>query len=184
MKSLAPVALLVLLLCNTFGLSVAVIFFEKDYLVAPTTETIAEQQLLKVYLPSLPYSGDLEIPSQIEALIRHENQFYNPVQVQHANDTLYVTLQSNQAARDRFFELTAAMQMLSNQPGDTPDHPGSKALKLLSELIKTYVPGNKQDFNIQPHSMTGVPNRPTFDYSGSYSSISAMVSNPPPERRS
>ncbi|KQS34204.1 hypothetical protein [Dyadobacter sp. Leaf189] len=184
MKSLAPIALLVLLLCNTFGLSVAVIFFEEDYLLAPSTEAVSEQQLLKVYLPSLPYSADLEIPGRIEALIRHENQFYNPVQVQHSNDTLYITLQSNQAARDRFFELTAAMQMLSNQPGDAADHPGSKALKLLSELIKTYVPGNKQDFRISPPLPASESNRLPLAYSRSYPTVSVLVSNPPPERLS
>lgn len=143
MRRLASIGLLVLLLYNMFGLSFAVLFFEKDYQIATSGET-GQSLVRKMYLPSLPYSGDLEIPENIEGLVRQDGQFYNPTHVLHQNDTLYVTLQSNEAARDHFFELANAIQVLNDPQADVPQSPYGKAIKLLSNLLKIYIPNTQQ----------------------------------------
>ncbi|PSL24758.1 hypothetical protein [Dyadobacter jiangsuensis] len=143
MRRLASIGLLILLLYNMFGLSCAVLFFEKDYQIAASKVT-GESLIRKMYLPSLPYSGDLEMPENIEGLVRQDGQFYNPTHVLHQNDTLYVTLQSNEAARDHFFELANAIQVLSDPQADMPQSPYGKAIKLLSNLLKIYIPNTQQ----------------------------------------
>lgn len=144
MRRLASIGLLALLLYNMFGLSLAVLFFEKDYQIA-TSGGPNEAMVMKMYLPSLPYSGNLEITENIEGLVRQDGQFYNPTHVLHQNDTLYVTLQSNEAARDHFFELANAIQVLSDPQTDIPKSPYGKAMELMGSLLKIYIP-NTQKF--------------------------------------
>jgi hypothetical protein len=169
------------LLYNTFGLSLAVLFFERDYQTAPAPSHTGEQQLLKVHLPSLPYSGDIEISDEIQGLVRHQNEFYNPVHVLHTNDTLYITLQSNQAARDRFFELTGAMQMLSDPQADVPESSQSKALKLLSGLFKLYVPAGQHHFQIATELFGREQIQNSSIFASYYSCSDISVNSPPPE---
>ena len=109
MKKLAPIGLLVLLVYHILGPSIAALSFGRDYRFSENVPGPTESVVIKMYLPELPYTLDLQAPEQINALIRQGDQFYNPTHIAHEGDTLYVTLTSNQAARDRFFELAGAM---------------------------------------------------------------------------
>ena len=182
MRRLASIGLLILLLYNMFGLSFAVLFFEKDYQIATSGE--AGQSLVrKMYLPSLPYSGDLEITENIEGLVRQDGQFYNPTRVVHQNDTLYVTLQSNEAARDHFFELANAIQVLNDPQADLPQSPYSKAVELLGNLLKIYIPNTQQfpdhseaiaqELRLSANTHYVAPHYPSYPTS---------LASPPPER--
>ncbi len=164
-----------------FGLSFAVLFFEKGYQVA-SSEGPGESVLVKMYLPSLPYSGNLDITENIQGLVRQDGNFYNPTHVQHANDTLYVTLQSNEAARDHFFELANAVQLLNDQQTDVPKSPYGKAVELLGSLLKIYLPN-------QQHIAFGfgenVPEQQAFSSyfrAVHYVPFENSLASPPPER--
>jgi hypothetical protein len=139
LKKLAAIGLLILLLYNTFGLSFAILFFEKDYKIASASRAGDEYRVMKLFLPSLPYSRDWEKTEGLEGLVKKDGDFYNTTHVLHENDTLYVTLKSNQAARDHFFELANAMQILSDPQKETPQNPYGKAINLLSDFVKHYV---------------------------------------------
>ncbi|KAA6441210.1 hypothetical protein FEM33_03565 [Dyadobacter flavalbus] len=181
MKKIAPIGLLALLLYNTFGLTFAVLFFEKDFKVASLTDGKEDWKVMKMYLPSLPYSDNVEISDNIEGLVRQDGNFYNPTHILHENDTLYVTLKSNQAARDHFFELANAMEMLSNPETDFPNNPYSKAIKLLGNLLKNYVPSTfefdipKTCFSDQRSEFNNLPVKRV------YASIDIRLPTPPPE---
>lgn len=139
MKKIAAIGLLVLLLCNMFGLTTAILLFDNQYKSTASSGIEGDYQLLKVYMPSLPYSADWENADGFEGLTKSNGNFYNATHVLHTNDTLYVTLKSNQTARDRFLELASEMQSITDPGKQTADSPHGKALKLLDNLLKTYV---------------------------------------------
>lgn len=139
MKKIAVIGLLVLLLYNMFGLATAILLFDNKYEAPSTTASAGEYELLKVYMPSLPYSSDWENTDGLEGLIKANGQFYNATHVKHTNDTLYVTVKSNQAARDHFFELADKMQSMADQASENPENAKDKAMKMLDNLLKNYV---------------------------------------------
>ncbi|MBE9461840.1 hypothetical protein ACFP1I_31465 [Dyadobacter subterraneus] len=138
MKKIVAIGLLILLLYNMLGLTTAVLLFDNQYKSAASSSHGDDYQLLKVYVPSLPYTTSWENDEEIEGLTKSNGNFYNTTHVLHTNDTLYITLKSNQPARDRFFELANQMQSMTD-PGNTPDSSHGKALKLLDNFIKNYV---------------------------------------------
>jgi len=181
LKKIAPICLLALLLYNTFGLTFAILFFEKDFQVASVTDGKADWKVMKMYLPSLPYSGHVEITDNIEGLVRKDGNFYNPTHILHENDTLYVTLKSNQAARDQFFELANAMEILSNPESDFPNNPYSKAIKLLGNLLKNYV-SNAFEFTFPAtHTFNQQTEFNILPVKDVYASIDIRLPTPPPE---
>ncbi len=123
-----------------FGLTVTVLLFDKDFRSASPTAANDEWQTLKMHLPTLPYNTTWKNAEGQEGLIRHGDEFYNVTEQRHENDTLYVTMKTNQTARDRFFELADQIQELTDQTSQLPDSPIGKAVKLLSELLKVYLP--------------------------------------------
>jgi hypothetical protein len=181
LKKIAQIGLLLLLLCNMFGLSLALFLFEKEYQLATPADQQDDWKVLKMYLPSLPYSDQVEFPENIEALVRYQYRFYNPTSLSHQDDTLYVTLKSNLAARDHFFELANAAQMLTDRQ-ESSQSPYGKIIKLLNGLAKNYIPGNT------PFQFQARPIRPaTQSISGfgivlGYQSFQRALTTPPPER--
>jgi len=183
LRRLASIGLLALLLYNMFGLSLAVLFFEKDYQIA-TSDEPGQEVVMKMYLPSLPYSSNLEITENIEGLIRQDGQFYNPTHILHQNDTLYVTLQSNEAARDHFFELANAIQVLNDPQTDVPENPYGKAMELLGNLLKIYIP-NTQQFPARSEAITQEMRSAASNnhyVAVHYLSYQTSLASPPPER--
>jgi hypothetical protein len=181
LKKIVPIALLVLLLYNTFGLSFAILFFDDNYQLACSGYESQDTKLMKMYLPSLPYSGDLEVSPQLKGLIKQDGNFYNPTSIQHQNDTLYVTLKENQAARDHFFELANAMQIVTDPDMEAPQNPFGKMVKLLGSMLKIYVP-NHQGIQVYANYLPAAA-RQSFQsvYGIAYYSYVNALSTPPPE---
>lgn len=181
MRRIAPIGLLTLLLYNMFGLSFAVLFFDQSF-QAPAQNGPGNSVVMKMYLPSLPYSGDLPIEQNASGLVRHQDQFYNPTHLVHQNDTLYVTLQANEAARDHFFELANAVQLLSEHQSDLPESPYSKAIELLSSLAKIYIP-NSLEFTLPgEYFVQGSKVNSSYFSENHFPSFEASLNCPPPER--
>ena len=181
MKRLLPIGLLVLLLYNTFGLTFAVLFFDNHHLQAPISSSNDETVVVKMHLPSLPYSGDLQITDLPQGLIRQNDQFYNPTNVLHQNDTLYVTLKSNQVARDDFFALANAMQILTDPNAKLPEDPYSKAMKMVDHLLKNYV-SNINEISFQTALFAEQAPLSMALYSKNiYSANFIQLTSPPPE---
>lgn len=126
-----------------FGLSVAILFFDNHYQTASPTVQSDDWQMIKVYLPSLPYSDKFENKAGAQGLIKKDGRFYNTTNVLHQNDTLYITLKSNLAAREQFFELASMMETVMDNSKSIPDNNSDKAIKLLSNLLKNYIPSTK-----------------------------------------
>jgi hypothetical protein len=141
LKRLVPIALLGLLLYNTFGLAVVVLCFDKQFENVSTCYDVAIPKVMAVAVPSLPYTHSWENEHGTPGLVKKNGEFYNVVHQKIEHDTLYVTLQPNTSARERFMELAENMNHLTDQDqkGDTA---AERALKLLNELLKCYLPVN------------------------------------------
>ncbi|WP_221391290.1 hypothetical protein [Dyadobacter sp. NIV53] len=180
MKKIAAIGLLVLLLYNTLGLTFAVFFFEKNFNVASRVSQDDDFETMKLYFPSLPYSGSWE-NDNVEGLLHENGKFYNATHVLHENDTLYVTLKSNQAARDQFFELVSMMEMMTDNDKELPESAQNTALKLFNDLIKIYVPNSHHiDFNVTcpENVITGIYQPAVTPV---YSGYEINLNTPPPE---
>lgn len=183
MRRTASIGLLALLLYNMFGLSLAVLYFEKDYQIA-ASDGPYEEKVMKMHLPSLPYAENLEFDEKLEGLIRQDGQFYNATRILHENDTLYVTLQTNEAARDHFFELANAAQVLNEPHADIPKSPYGKAMELLGSLLKIYIPNTgKFAFFFQDNSGKTVTKGCNSYKEACYLPFQIALASPPPERR-
>lgn len=181
MKRIAAIGLLILLLYNTFGLTTAILLFDDQHKSASVIQTGDDYQLLKVYMPSLPYTEEWENKDGLEGLFKEKGQFYNATHVLHTNDTLYVTMKSNQPARDHFFELVGMMQSLTDSDKDSPDNMHGKAIKLLRDLLKNYLQ-NKEHFLIQPQLTQPMPVAVTYQSANElHASYLLRLQTPPPE---
>jgi len=139
LKRLLSIALLGLLLYNTFGLAVAVLCFDKEFETAQSSEIASKREILALPAPSLPYTTSWENEDGTAGLIKKDGEFYNVVHQKIENDTLFVTIQSNTSARERFFELAGSMNDLSDSD-KSKKSPSERALKLLNDLVKSYLP--------------------------------------------
>jgi hypothetical protein len=180
LKKLTAIGLLILLLYNMFGLTVAVLFFEDDYQTASPIREDDKWQTVKMHLPTLPYNTTWENSDGQEGLIRHGDEFYNVTEQRHENDTLYVTLKTNQHARDRFFELANMIQEITDQSADTPESPLGKAVKLLSDLLKVYLPNTAIEWPAE--LIAGLANSPLYSSPAqSLLQTVRLLHSPPPE---
>ncbi|WP_428666326.1 hypothetical protein [Runella sp.] len=184
MKKLTAIGLLLLLLYNMFGLTVAVLFFEDGYQTASPITNDDEWQTVKMHLPTLPYNTAWENPEGQDGLIRQGNDFYNIMHQRHENDTLYVTLKSNQHARDRFFELASMIQEITDQTADSPENGLNKAVKLLSDLLKVYLPNSSAQWPDRSNELTTNLSSPSTFATPNQELLQSiqMLHSPPPER--
>lgn len=179
MKRFVPIALLALLLYNTFGLAVAVLCFDKEFKTASPRDSSGNLTFLAVSMPSLPYTSTWENEDGVAGLIKKDGEFYNVVHQKLAHDTLYITLQANTSARDRFFELAENMESLTDRRQDR-ETPSGRAVKLLNELVKSYLPIQNKFESILAHTSDAVC-VPFSHYTFTLSPISLSLDSPPPE---
>ena len=181
LKKIGGIALLALLLYNTFGLSIAILLFDNHYKVATPFRSGDNLETLKIYLPDLPYSSSWESVDIEAGLLKNNGEFYNPTHVRHQNDTLYVTLKNNLAARDHFFELASLMDILTNSDSAIPESANSKAVKLLGNLFKVYV-SSSQHPSVEEFT---IPARLILNHRSTepgYISYLTKMGTPPPEQ--
>jgi hypothetical protein len=149
MKTVAGIFLLLLLLGNMLGPSVAVLCLDTLYQTTGAAKEKGELRVLKAHVPSIPYANVWEDSNETEGLYRINDQLYNVVGQVHEHDTLYVTLQMNVSAWQRFTELSDMMQQVNAD--QEASNPVSRAMKLLNDLFKTYLPFNETALECRKH---------------------------------
>ncbi|MCF2499580.1 hypothetical protein [Dyadobacter chenhuakuii] len=179
MKRLLSIALLGLLLYNTFGLAVAVLCFDREFETAEKSEIALKHEVLAIPAPSLPYTTSWENEDGTAGLIKKDGEFYNVVHQKIENDTLFVTLQSNASARERFFELAGSMNDLP-ESDLAKKSPSKRALKLLNDLVKSYLPiETRSQLAFECYQLTNSVSFP--DYFALLPSSPHLAESPPPE---
>jgi hypothetical protein len=96
-----------------------------------------------------------------------------------AHDTLYITLQTNTSARDRFVELAESMESLTDKPLER-ETPSGKAIKLLNELVKSYLSFQNKYEWILAHT-SDVICVPVSHCTFTISTVFLSLNSPPPE---
>jgi len=177
LKRFIAIGLLLLLLYNMFGLTVAVLCFEENY--RTSSNIIFDDKWKIIKIPTTSKDAHYSEEDK-ERLVRSGNDFYNIMHEYSENDTLYVILKSNQNAQERFSELTALIQGTSNQASDTPSSPFTKILKLLGDLQKIYLSEpfpldlNRQVSELINHPFYTEPQQ-------TYHQVIHLLHSPPPE---
>ncbi|WP_207504376.1 hypothetical protein [Telluribacter humicola] len=137
MKQLLSIGLLLLLLLNILGQSVAVLCIEEMYSTSDKGRLGDEWVVLKVPL-SIPY-GTAWQNDDPSGLIQYNGNFYNIVEQRYENDSLYTVLRSNLSAREQFFAIADQLQQQLGQDTEK-SNPVEKTAKLLSGALKHYLP--------------------------------------------
>lgn len=122
-----------------FGAAVTVLTFEDIYRNASPISENDQWETVKIPLPTLPYNSVWENSDGEKGLIHEGKNFYNIIKQYYRNDTLYITLKTNQDAQERFAELSGQIQQLIDISPQSSKSPLSKGLKLLHELTKVYI---------------------------------------------
>ncbi|WP_254560083.1 hypothetical protein [Dyadobacter diqingensis] len=178
MRTIAAIFLIILLLCNMMGLPVAVLCLDHEYAIATPKSTGSKIRIIKTYQPSL--SGSVRVEANgYEGLYRIQDQLYNVVSCVHQNDTLFVTLQNNEAAWQRFSELAEMMQEVSS--GKTASHPFSKAIKMLDDLAKVFLQVSAPEIDFKNESENHHISAPFPDLAYTFLSHVLPLLCPPPE---
>jgi hypothetical protein len=179
LKRLVPIALLGLLLYHTFGLAVAVLCFDKQFENVSTTYNAPTTEVMAVAVPSLPYTNSWENEQGTPGLVKKNGEFYNVIHQKIENDTLYVTLQPNVSARERFVELAENMNHLTDK--QKSESTSDRAIKLLNELLKCYLPFSSKSVLHPDIYITNL----TIDFpycAGIVTAPSLSTIAPPPDR--
>lgn len=177
MKKFVAIGLLLLLLYNMFGLTIAMLFFEENY--RTSSNIIFDDKWKIIKIPTTSKDTHYREEDK-ESLVRSGNDFYNIMHEYFENDTLYVILKSNQNAQERFAELTALIQNTNNQSSDLPQSPLAKIIKLLGDLQKIYLSDplpfdfNRQVFEFNKHPFYPEPQQ-------TYHQVIHLLHLPPPE---
>ncbi|MFD2522342.1 hypothetical protein [Emticicia soli] len=177
MKRFIAIGLLLLLLYNMFGLTIAMLFFEENY--RTSSNIIFDDKWKIIKIPTTEKNAHYREADE-ESLVRSGNDFYNIMHEYFENDTLYVILKSNQNAQERFSEITALIQGTNNHDSDLPQSPLAKIIKLLGDLQKIYLSDplpldlNRQVSEFNNHPFYTEPQK-------TYHQVIHLLHSPPPE---
>jgi hypothetical protein len=180
LRQIGVIGLLTLLLYNMFGLAVSVLLMNDHYPVAVTDIAFSANTTVKFAYPLLPYSNGHENAGEFNEIFRIQDEFYNIDHLSHQNDTLYITLKSNQTARDEFFELAGLMEALT-QSESTPPGDMQNTLRMLENLHMIYLPSQFTHALLASVTVTTSVGQVYALLAPNYTSLFALLGTPPPE---
>ncbi|WP_460472010.1 hypothetical protein [Emticicia fontis] len=177
MKKIASIVLLLLLLYNMFGLTIAMLFFDDNY--STSSNVIIDDKWKIIKIPTTAKNAHYNGGDK-EGLIRSGNDFYNIMHEYQENDTLYVILKSNQNAKESYTELASLILGMNNTSADTPQSPLGKIIKLFGDLQKIYVSDALQLSLTEPIAESYYLSFYTEPHASNYQVIH-LLHSPPPE---
>jgi hypothetical protein len=183
LKQLLYISLLVTLLYKVAEpLVLAYRFTQAEALPLENAEDAEDAQLLelKFYCP-LPYTSTWENDQLTAKAFQMDGMFYNTVSRRFENDTLYIKVQPNTNAHERFAALSDVINKLSSsddsQQQDTPHK------VYIPDFLKNYLGSNRPD--IVRHLCVNLISSPSPNWHYSYfmANHHIEVVSPPPEVR-
>lgn len=103
---------------------------------------VAPDELLILKIPiMIPYQTDWQVAEQAEGRLRRGDDFYQIVEQQLLNDTLYVKCKLDLSAKDRYLDLVSHVD--KHVKGDVTDGKG-KTQHLLKNFLKDYLTFNRK----------------------------------------
>lgn len=139
------------------------------------------QMELKIYAP-LPYGSNWEDNDPTQEIFQKDNNFYNIVARRFQNDTFYLKIQYNLAAKDRFQQLSEAINTALLQKTQSDGKSSTKTSFSLEDLIKVFPPPIAPTI-VQYHSESKIGYHPTvWCYTFCLPKGDSPIFAPPPER--
>ncbi len=145
--------------------------------------SLNEDEIIEVksYL-SIPYhSGASEIQENATNTCNYEGHFYNIIEKRISNDTLYLKLQNNLSARERFDALSNAVKSIVATEATEKNIPAKKTMPSLEDIVKVFLPAKtpiiqSENWAIIEGSLTQYK-----DISLSFSNPLLSLLTPPPQ---
>jgi hypothetical protein len=136
---------------------------------------------VKSYLPIPYHSGDSEIQETPTKTCNYEGRFYSIIGKRFSNDTLYLKLQNNLSARERFDALSNAIKFIVADEATEKNTPAKKTIPSLEDITKVFLPAKiptiqSENWSISEGSLTQYK-----DNSLSFSNPLLSLFAPPPE---
>lgn len=136
-----------LLLYNIMGFPL--VYWVEEYLamgqsgdISPAPVSPEDLLILKIPI-MIPYQTDWQVAEQAEGRLRRGEDFYQIVEQQLRNDTLYVKCKLDISAKDRYLDLVSHVD--KHVKGGVTDGKG-KTPQLLKNFLKDYLTFNRKHF--------------------------------------
>lgn len=145
MKKVFSILMCALLLYNIMGFPL--VYWIGEYFAnAGTAERSPDHpaagELLMLKIPiMIPYQTDWQVAEQAEGRVRRGDDFYQIVEQQLMNDTLYVKCKLDLSAKDRYLDLVSHVD--KHVKGGVTDGKG-KAPQVLKNFLKDYLTFNRK----------------------------------------
>lgn len=168
-----------LLLYNVMGFPL--VYWIEEYLTVGESsgmpsESLAPQEMLVLKIPIMvPYQTDWQVAEQAEGRLRRGDDFYQIVEQQLLNDTLYVKCKLDVSARDRYLDLVAHVD--KHVKGGMTDGK-SKTPQLLKNFLKDFLTFNRKHWFFVVDWITSQSGFESI--LPRFSSLALFVASPPP----
>ena len=168
-----------LLLYNVMGFPL--VYWIEEYLAvgesrAMPSEPLAPEETLVLKIPiMIPYQTDWQVAEPAEGRLRRGDDFYQIVEQQLLNDTLYVKCKLDVTARDRYLDLVAHVD--KHVKGGMTDGK-SKTPQLLKNFLKDYLTFNRKHWFFVIDWITSQSGFASI--LPKFSSLFLFVASPPP----
>ncbi|MET7258071.1 hypothetical protein [Dyadobacter fermentans] len=145
MKKVFSILMCTLLLYNIMGFPLVYWigeYFADGHSGELATGDILPEELLVLKIPIMvPYQTDWQVAEQAEGRLRRGDDFYQIVEQQLMNDTLYVKCKLDISAKDRYLDLVSHVD--KHVKGGVTDGKG-KAPQMLKNFLKDYLTFNRK----------------------------------------
>ncbi len=143
-------------------------------------ERADDEQLreLKFYCP-LPYTSNWENDELITKVFQMDGAFYNTVNRRFENDTLYIKVQLNANAHERFDALSDAINNLSNRDDSQQQDKSPKVS--LNDFLKNYIGTARPEIVRYACFFYASSPSPNWHYSSFMANHHMDLWSPPPE---
>lgn len=145
MKKAFSILMCALLLYNIMGFPL--VYWIGEYFAGAesgqvSTGPVVPEELLILKIPiMIPYQTDWQVAEQAEGRLRRGDDFYQIVEQQLLNDTLYVKCKLDLSAKDRYLDLVSHVD--KHVKGGVTDGKG-KTPHLLKDFLKDYLTFNRK----------------------------------------
>lgn len=136
---------------------------------------------VKSYLPIPYHSGANEIQESATNTCNYEGHFYSIIEKRFSNDTLYLKLQNNLSARERFDALSNAVQSVIVTGATEKNAPAKKMAISLDDIVKVFLPAKSPIIQSENWAIIEGSLTQYKDISLSFSNPLLSLLTPPPQ---
>jgi hypothetical protein len=180
LKYFFTITFLALIACKVVEPLINAVRFEQT---SNEVMSVSENDIIEVksYLPIPYHSGGSEIQETSTKTCNYEGHFYNIVEKRFSNDTLYLKLQDNLSARERFDALSNAVKSIVTAEATEKNTPAKKTMPSLEDITKVFLPAKIPTIQNENWSISEVSSMQYKDNTLLFSNPFLFPFAPPPK---